>query len=72
MWPFKVEGDENDKIKICVEEKNKTEKYYPEQISAMILGALKTQAEKYLGHEVLNAVITVPYYFNIDQKRATI
>lgn len=45
--------------------------FEPEQISAMILGRLKTNAETYLGSEVKHAVVTVPASFNNDQRQAT-
>ncbi len=45
--------------------------YTPQEISARILGKIKTDAEAFLGEEVVQAVITVPAYFNDNQRQAT-
>jgi molecular chaperone DnaK len=55
----------NDKVSIDGKQ------YTPQEISAMILGKLKSDAEKYLGTPVTQAVITVPAYFNDSQRQAT-
>jgi len=63
--------------KIIKSEKNdawleaRGKKYSPSQISAFILQKMKETAEKYLGQEVTQAVITVPAYFNDSQRQAT-
>ncbi len=65
--PYKVEGGPNDPVKVSI----MGTQYSPPEISAMILQNLKKAAEDYLGHEVKEAVITVPAYFNDSQRQAT-
>src|SRR3989338_883495 len=65
--PYTIkEGKES---KAVVEVEGKT--FTPEQISAMILTKIKTDAETYLGEKVEKAVITVPAYFDDSQRQAT-
>ncbi|MGB4595287.1 MAG: molecular chaperone DnaK [Anaerolineaceae bacterium] len=63
-----VEGPGGD-VRIHIPATNKD--YTPQEISAMILAKLKTDAEAYLGEKVTQAVITVPAYFNDSQRQAT-
>ena len=70
-WPFKVVNDGNNRPQIVVEFKGETKHYYAEEISAMVLQKLKSMAESYLGCEVKDAVVTVPAYFNDNQRQAT-
>ena len=70
-WPFKVTPADGDKPQIEVKFKGETKKFFPEEISSMVLVKMKEVAESYLGGEVKNAVITVPAYFNDSQRQAT-
>ncbi len=69
MVPYQVvQGPAGDvRVKVPVTGKE----YSPQEISAMILGKLKSDAEAYLGEPVTQAVITVPAYFNDSQRQAT-
>jgi len=69
--PYKIVSTEGGKCKVEVQYKGETRQFSPEEISAMILSYMKETAEAYLGHEVKNAVITVPAYFNDAQRQAT-
>jgi len=69
MVPFKViQGPAGD-ARVSLPQTGR--EYSPQEISAMILGKLKTDAEAYLGEPVVKAVITVPAYFNDSQRQAT-
>jgi molecular chaperone DnaK len=65
--PYKVEAGPNGDVRVDVRGKQ----YSPPEISAMILQKLKADAEAKLGETVDSAVITVPAYFNDDQRQAT-
>src|SRR5579884_2837229 len=65
--PYKVVSGPNGDARVEAGGKQ----YSPPEISAMILGKLKADAEAYLGETVDSAVITVPAYFNDDQRQAT-
>jgi len=65
---YKVVKGDNDTVRIDINGR----KYTPQEISAIILQKMKQTAEDYLGHEVTEAVITVPAYFNDSQRQATI
>ena len=65
--PYKVVKGPNNTPRVEIEGRQ----YTPQEISAMILQKMKKTAEDYLGHEVTEAVITVPAYFNDAQRQAT-
>jgi chaperone protein DnaK len=65
--PYAVVKGDNNTPRVEVDDR----KYTPQEISAMILQKMKKTAEDFLGHEVTEAVITVPAYFNDAQRQAT-
>ena len=65
--PFKVVKGDNNTPRVDIDGRL----YTPQEISAMILQKMKKTAEDYLGQEVIEAVITVPAYFNDAQRQAT-
>ncbi|MEW6469502.1 MAG: molecular chaperone DnaK [Bacteroidota bacterium] len=65
--PYSVVKGDNNQPRIVIDDR----KYSPQEISAMILQKMKKTAEDFLGHEVTEAVITVPAYFNDSQRQAT-
>ncbi|KAF2763722.1 heat shock protein 70 [Teratosphaeria nubilosa] len=69
-WPFKV-VDEDSNPKVEVQYLSETKRFSPQEISAMVLGKMKEVAETKLGKKVSKAVITVPAYFNDNQRQAT-
>jgi molecular chaperone DnaK len=65
--PYKVSEAPNGDIRVMLDGRE----YSPPEVSAMILGKLKADAESYLGETITQAVITVPAYFNDAQRNAT-
>ncbi|KZF21138.1 hsp70-like protein C [Xylona heveae TC161] len=69
-FPFRV-VNKNDRPHVKVEVGGGDKVFTPEEISAMVLGKMKEIAESYLGKSVTHAVVTVPAYFNDNQRQAT-
>lgn len=67
QMPYEVVKGNNDTVRIKIDDRD----YTPQEISAMVLQKMKKIAEDYLGHEVTEAVVTVPAYFNDSQRQAT-
>ncbi|KAF8547855.1 heat shock protein 70 [Imleria badia] len=69
-FPFKVINKAG-RPYIAVKYRGETKEFSPEEISSMVLLKMKQTAESYLGHNVSNAVVTVPAHFNDSQRQAT-
>lgn len=69
--PYKIVAASNGDAHVEVEVAGEKKIYSPQEISAMILGKLKADAESRLGEKITDAVITVPAYFNDSQRNAT-
>ena len=65
--PYKVVKGDNNTPRVIIDDR----KFTPQEISALVLQKMKKTAEDYLGHEVTEAVITVPAYFSDSQRQAT-
>ena len=65
--PYEVVKGDNNTPRVKITDRL----YTPQEISAMVLQKMKKTAEDYLGHEVSEAVVTVPAYFNDAQRQAT-
>lgn len=65
--PYKVAKGDNNTPRVMIDDR----KFTPQEISALVLQKMKKTAEDYLGHEVTEAVITVPAYFSDSQRQAT-
>mmetsp|Transcript_24602 Transcript_24602/g.48428 ORF Transcript_24602/g.48428 Transcript_24602/m.48428 type:complete len:646 (-) Transcript_24602:68-2005(-) len=70
LWPFEVSNDKG-KPSISVQFQGAKKHFSAEEISSMVLTKMKQTAEQYLGEEVKHAVVTVPAYFNDQQRQAT-
>merc|ERR1711968_385726 len=70
LFPFElVDKDGKPCVRVDVSGEKKT--FAPEEVSAMILGKMRSIAEGFLGKDIKNAVVTVPAYFNDAQRQAT-
>jgi L1 cell adhesion molecule like protein len=70
-YSFQIKPDCQDRPVIVVNLESGHKEFKPEEISAIVLGKMRSIAEEYLGQKVVNAVITVPAYFNDAQRTAT-
>jgi L1 cell adhesion molecule like protein len=71
LWPFHVVKESQNRPAIEVTYLGEKKRFFPEEISGMVLQYMRGIAEAYLGTTVTNAVVTVPAYFNDSQRQAT-
>jgi len=71
LWSYGVKDDGSNRPKVKVDYKGEEKLFYPEEISAMVLGKMKEIAESFIGTTVTDAVVTVPAYFGDSQRQAT-
>jgi len=71
LFPFDVVEKDGKPFVSIAEASGEAKVYAPEEVSAMILGKMRSIAESYLSESVKNAVVTVPAYFNDAQRQAT-
>ena len=71
LWTFDVVNDGNNKPKVEVDYQGERKRFFPEEISAMVLTKMREIAEGYIGTEAKDVVITVPAYFGDAQRQAT-
>ncbi|EEY58912.1 heat shock cognate 70 kDa protein [Phytophthora infestans T30-4] len=70
-FPFTIKEGDEDKVLIEVEFKGEKKSFTPEEISSMVLLRMKETAEAFLGQSISQAVVTVPAYFNDQQRQST-
>merc|ERR1719231_2162810 len=70
LLPFKIIS-KDDKPYVEVDVKGEAKSFAPEEVSAMVLGKMRSVAEGFMGKDIKHAVVTVPAYFNDAQRQAT-
>src|SRR3989338_1057977 len=71
LLPYEIRESKNGGVEVKMSVQGKDQWHRPEEISAMILGKLKADAEAKLGQNITEAIITVPAYFDDAQRKAT-
>ncbi|XP_078150809.1 heat shock 70 kDa protein 4-like [Carex rostrata] len=70
LWPFQVSASPDDRLLVDVSYQSKLCNFTPVQICSSILTQVKQNAERYLKHTIIDAVITVPVQYNCEQREA--